>query len=62
MNEIELYKNVPFSIYSPNNLVIPFRDRPTVTRDELLLRHAITDEALYDYERGYEDLPEVMDV
>lgn len=61
MNEIGLFKRVRFSIYSPNNLVIPFRDRPTVTRDELLLRHAITDEALYDYERGYEDLPEVMD-
>jgi hypothetical protein len=61
MNEIALFKNIDFSIYSPNNLVIPFRDRPTVTRDELLLKHAITDDALYDYERGYEHLPEVMD-
>jgi len=62
MNEIELFKDKDFSIYSPNNLVIPFRDRPTVTRDELSLRHAITDDALYDYERGYEHLPEVMDI
>jgi hypothetical protein len=62
MNEIGLFKNIDFSIYSPNNLVIPFRDRPTVTRDELLSQHAITDDALYDYERGYEHLPEVMDI
>jgi len=62
MNEIGLFKNVDFSIYSPNNLLIPFRDRPTVTRDELLSQHAIRDDALYDYERGYEHLPEVMDI
>jgi hypothetical protein len=61
MNEMLLIENIEFSIYSPNNLVIPFRDKPTVTRDELLLRHAVTDDALYDYERGYEHLPEVMD-
>lgn len=60
MNDIALFKNVDFSIYSPNNLVIPFRDKPTVTRDELLLRQVITDGALHDYERGYEHLPEVM--
>jgi hypothetical protein len=60
-NELELFKKVDFSVFSPNNLVIPFRDRPTVARDDLLLRGAITDEALYDYERGYEHLPEVMD-
>lgn len=61
MNEIALYKNIGFSVYSPTNLVIPFRDRPTVTRDELLSRKAVSDDALYDYERGYEHLPEVMD-
>jgi hypothetical protein len=61
MNEMLLIENIEFSIYSPNSLVSPFRDKPTVTRDELLLRHAITDDALYDYERGYEHLPEVMD-
>lgn len=60
MNEIALFKKIDFSVYSPNNLVIAFRDRPTVTRDELLLQHAITD--LCDYERGYEHLPEVMDI
>ncbi len=62
MNEIGLFEKIAFSIYSPNNLVIPFRDRPTVTRDELLLRQVITDDALHDYERGYEHLPEVMDI
>ena len=62
MNEIELIHNIEFSIYSPNNLVIPFRDRPTVTRDELLSKQVIADDALYDYERGYEHLPEVMDI
>jgi hypothetical protein len=61
MNDIRLFKKIRFSVCLPNNLVIPFRDRPAVTRDELLQRHAITDDALYDYERGYEDLPEVMD-
>lgn len=61
MNEITLFKNVDFSIYSPNNLVIPLRDKPAVTRDELLLRRVLTDDALHDYERGYEYLPEVMD-
>ncbi len=61
MNEIALFKKVDFSIYSPNNLVIPLRNKPTVPRDELLLRRVITDDALHDYERGYEHLPEVMD-
>jgi len=61
LNEILLIENIEFSIYSPNNLVIPFRDQPSVTRDELLSRRAVTDDALYDYERGYEHLPEVMD-
>ncbi len=61
MNEIALLKNVEFSIYSPNNLVIPLRDKPTLMRDELFFRRVITDDALHDYERGYEHLPEVMD-
>jgi hypothetical protein len=62
MNEMLLIEDIEFSIYSPNNLVIPFRDKPTVTRDELLSQRAVTDDALYDYERGYEHLPEVMDI
>lgn len=61
MNEIALFKNVDFSIYSPNNLVISLRDKPVVAREELLLRRAISDGSLHDYERGYEHLPEVMD-
>lgn len=61
MNEIQLIRQISFSIYSPNSLVIPFRDRPTVLRDELLIRRALPDDAIYEYERGYEHLPQVMD-
>lgn len=60
-NEFDLFTDITFSceVYLPNNLVVPFRDKPIVTRDELLLSRAITDEALHEYERGYEHLPEV---
>jgi hypothetical protein len=61
MNEVQLFGQISFSIYSPNNLVIPLRDKPIVSRDELLVRRAIPEDALHGYERGYEHLQEVMD-
>ena len=62
MNEMHLIRNDDyFSIYSPNDLVIPLRDKPTVTRDDLLRQGCVADDALHEYERGYEHLPEVTD-
>ena len=37
------------------------RQPPNVSRDELLIRKAISDDCLHEHEKGYEHLPEVDD-
>jgi len=60
-NELRLFKGVRSETYGPLNTVVYFKGMIRVSRDELLARKAISDDALHDYERGYEHLPEVDD-
>lgn len=60
-NEVRLFKGVRSETYGPLNTVVYFQGTIRVSRDELLARKAITVDALHDYERGYEHLPEVDD-
>jgi len=59
LNDLSLYKNVSFDAYGPVNTIGVFKDPPKVSRKELLLSRAITDECLHEYEKGYEHLPEL---
>lgn len=59
LNEVRDFKRVKFVPYSPIHTIRIFRTLNTVSRDELLSRGAINDDALHDFERGYEHLPEV---
>jgi hypothetical protein len=43
------------------NTVTVFRDPPRISREELLIRRAISDACLKEYEKGYEHLPEITD-
>lgn len=61
LNEFSFFKNVDFQPYGPRTTVGVFRELPKVSREELLLGKAITDECLQEYEKGYEHLPEVDD-
>jgi len=60
-NELSLFRNVSFDVYGPQTTVGIFREPPKVSREELLLRKAITDECLHEHEKGYEHLPAVDD-
>jgi hypothetical protein len=60
-NELRLFKAVRSETYGPLNTVVYFKGTIRVSREELLARKAIADDALHDYERGYEHLPEVDD-
>jgi hypothetical protein len=59
LNEIRLFQGVNFDAFGPLTTIKYFRAPATVTRDELLTRKAIADDCLYDFEKGYEHLPEV---
>lgn len=61
LNELSHFRNVDFDAYGPRTTVGIFRELPKVSREELLLRKAITDEGLHEHEKGYEHLPEVDD-
>lgn len=56
-----LYKGISFDTFGPLHTVTAFRQPPTVAREELLIRKAISDHCLNQYEKGYEHLPEVDD-
>ncbi len=60
-NELALFRKVNFTVYGPQTMATLFRAPPTVTLHELLINDAIADDALYDYELGYEHQPEVAD-
>jgi hypothetical protein len=49
------------SAYGPMNTVQYFLNPSVVSRDELLLQKAITNDALHEYEKGFEHLPEIGD-
>lgn len=59
LNEIRLFQGVNFEAFGPLTTIQYFRSPVIVTRDELLKRKAITDDCLYEFEKGYEHLPEV---
>ncbi|MBD3672751.1 MAG: hypothetical protein HUJ26_04420 [Planctomycetaceae bacterium] len=61
LNEVALYQNIVFDAYGPLNTVTVLKHPPTVSRDELLIRKAISNDCLHEYEKGYEHLPEVDD-
>lgn len=61
LNELSLYRKVAFDAFDPLNTITVFKDPPTVSRDELLMRRAITDDCLRKHEKGYEHLPEIED-
>jgi hypothetical protein len=61
MNELSLFRKVALDFYGPRTTVGIFRKPPKVSREELLLSGAITDECLHEYEKGYEHLPSVED-
>jgi hypothetical protein len=61
LNELSLFQNVSFETYGPCTTVGVFKNVPTVSREELLLQGAITDDCLYEHEKGYEHLPEIDD-
>lgn len=51
----------PFEVIGPQTAVYFFSNAGTVSREEMLLLGAITDESLNEYEIGYEHLPEIQD-
>jgi hypothetical protein len=59
LNEIRDFKRVKFVPYGPLHTIKIFQSQLRISRDELLVRGAIDDSALHDFERGYEHLPEV---
>ncbi len=59
LNELSQMKTAYHTALGPKNAVQFFRGLPPLTREELLVQRAITDDCLHDYERGYEHLPEV---
>ncbi len=59
LNEIRLFKGINFDAFGPLTAIQYFRSPIVVPRDELLRRKAITDDCLHDFEKGYENLPEV---
>lgn len=59
LNELSQMKTAYHTAFGPKNAVQFFRGLPSLTREELLLQRAITDDCLHDHERGYEHLPEV---
>ncbi len=60
-NELELFQKINFTVYGPQVTAALFANPPTVTRNELLLNGAISDDALHDHELGYEHLPDILD-
>src|SRR5439155_10258447 len=61
LNELSSMKTKYHSVYGPLNTAKYFMGLPALSRDELLLRRAIDSEALQEYEKGYEHLPELDD-
>jgi hypothetical protein len=61
LNDVALYQKITFDAFGPLNTITVFRQPPTVSREELLIRKAISDNCLHEYEKGYEHLPEVDD-
>jgi hypothetical protein len=61
LSELSQMKTSYHQAYGPANAV-PYFVNPTVlSRDELLRQQIITDDALHDYEKGFEHLPEIDD-
>ena len=61
LNDVALYQKIRFDAFGPLNTITVFKRPPTVSREELLIRKAISDDCLHEYEKGYEHLPEVDD-
>ena len=61
LNELSSMKTDYHSAYGPLNTVKYLMGLPTLGRDELLLRRAIASDAMREYEKGYEHLPEIDD-
>jgi len=59
LGELSQLKTPYHTAFGPRNAVQFFRGLPLLTRDELLLQQAITDDCLDEHEKGYEHLPEV---
>lgn len=61
LNELSMMKTNYHVAYGPLNTVRFFSGLPAVSRDDLLVRKAIDDDCLHEYEKGYEHLPEPTD-
>lgn len=61
LNDVDLFQKVAFDTFDPLNTVTIFKQPQTITREELLIRKAISDLCLLEHEKGYEHLPEVYD-
>jgi hypothetical protein len=61
LNELSHMKTQYHQAYGPANTVQYFLNPSVVPRDELLRLKAIADDALYEYEKGLEHLPEIED-
>ncbi len=61
LNDVALFQKVTFDTFGPLNTVTIFKQPLTITREELLIRKAISNQSLHEHEKGYEHLPEVYD-
>jgi hypothetical protein len=61
VSELSQMKTSYHRAYGPTNAVPYFVNSTVLSRDELLRQQIITDDALYDYEKGFEHLPEIDD-
>lgn len=61
LSELSQMKTTSLTAFGPRNTVRFFSGLPAVTREELLLHRAISEDCLHECEKGYEHLPEVTD-
>ncbi len=61
LSELSQMKTSYHQAYGPTNAVPYFLNPTVLSRDELLRQQIITDDALHDYEKGFEHLPEIDD-
>jgi len=61
LSELSQMKTNYHQAYGPTNTVPYFLNPSVVSRDELLVQRAITDDALHEYEKGFEHLAEMDD-
>ncbi len=60
-NDLGLCRNVKFTLYTPQITAHIFNNPPQLTRPDLLLTEALSDDALDSHELGYEHLPDFKD-